>query len=114
MSRLLSALALVALMIAPASAQTSSTTSGTSNGQQSQAQALPQQIRQKLENQGFSDVQVVPGSFIVSAKDKDGDPINMIIGPNSMMVMTTSNVSASDKSNNRIPSNRSNTESTGK
>ena len=56
-------------------------------------QSLPQKIKQKLQQQGFSDVQVVPGSFIVSAKDKDGDPVNMVIGPNSMMIMTTSQVS---------------------
>jgi len=56
-------------------------------------QTLPQEIKQKLESQGFSNVQVVPGSFIVSAKDKQGDPVNMVIGPHTMMMVTTSNVS---------------------
>lgn len=73
------------------------TTSNTTASQSTptQSQSLPLEIKQKLEKQGFTNVQVVPGSFIVSAKDKDGDPVNMLIGPNSMMVMTTSPVSAS-------------------
>ena len=49
---------------------------------------LPAQIRSKLEQDGFTDVNVVPGSFLVSAKDKGGDPVTMIIGPNSMMMLT--------------------------
>ncbi|WP_456639664.1 hypothetical protein [Bradyrhizobium sp. USDA 10063] len=60
------------------------------DGQSAQAgsQSLPQQIRNKLKDQGFTDVQVVPGSFLVSAKDKDGDPVTMILGPHSMTVFT--------------------------
>jgi hypothetical protein len=37
---------------------------------------------------GFKDVQVVPNSFIVSARDKDGVPMQMLIGPESMTVIT--------------------------
>jgi len=33
-------------------------------------------------------VNVVPGSFLVNAKDKSGDPVTMVIGPNSMMMLT--------------------------
>jgi hypothetical protein len=51
-------------------------------------QNLPAQIRSKLEQDGFTDVNVVPGSFLVSAKDKSGDPVTMVIGPNSMMMLT--------------------------
>jgi hypothetical protein len=52
------------------------------------AQNLPQEIRAKLKDDGFTDVKVVPGSFIVSAKDKRGEPMIMMIGPNSMMMVT--------------------------
>lgn len=52
------------------------------------AQSLPQKIREKLEAQGFKEVKVVPNSFIVSAKDKDGVPMQMLIGPDSMTVIT--------------------------
>lgn len=58
-------------------------------------QSLPQQIQDKLRNQGFTDVQVVPGSLLVSAKDKEGDPVTMIIGPNSMTVFTMSSTDPS-------------------
>lgn len=97
MQRLIPAFALVALMIAPASAQTSNPPAqspSTSTNQASQSEPLPQQIRQKLEKQGFSNVQIVPGSFLVSAQDRNGDPVNMLIGPNSLMIMTTAPVSA--------------------
>jgi hypothetical protein len=51
-------------------------------------QALPQEIRSKLKQDGFSNIKIVPGSFLVSAKDKSGDPVNMVIGPHSMMMLT--------------------------
>lgn len=92
---LASALALSLLVPAAALAQGSNSGSSVPGGQPSaqNTQTLPQEIKQKLENQGFSNVQVVPGSFIVSAKDKQGEPVNMVIGPHSMMIVTSSNVS---------------------
>jgi hypothetical protein len=66
-----------------------------SNNEAASTQQLPQTIKNKLEQDGFSDVKVVPGSFLVSAKDKNGDNVNMIIGPHSMMVLTESSSSES-------------------
>ena len=57
-------------------------------GASASAQKLPEQIKAKLRQDGFTDVRVIPGSFLVSAKDKNGDKVNMILGPNSMMMMT--------------------------
>jgi hypothetical protein len=48
---------------------------------------LQQQIRDKLEAEGFKDVQVRPSAFLVSAKDKNDKPVVMLIGPNSMTVL---------------------------
>ena len=84
----ISAVASAALFCGPALAQTKSGAIDSSANASQGAQSLPQKIQQKLKSQGFSDVQVVPGSFLVSAKDKDGDPVTMIIGPNSMTVFT--------------------------
>ena len=39
-------------------------------------------------DRGFTDVKVVPDSFLVSAKDKQGYPVTMLIGPNSLTVFT--------------------------
>ncbi len=81
-----------AAVLASGTAFAQSTNSGASSGtspQTSQStQSLPQAIRQKLENQGFTNVQIVPGSFLISAKDKNGDPVNMVIGPHSAMMFT--------------------------
>lgn len=51
-------------------------------------QPLPQRIQQKLASQGFTDIKVVPEGYIVSAKDKDGDPVTMVIGPHSIAMFT--------------------------
>jgi hypothetical protein len=45
-------------------------------------QTLPQKIRDELTAQGFKDVKVTAGSYVVSAKDKDGADVVMVIGPN--------------------------------
>src|SRR5690348_9434245 len=71
-----------------ANSQNSQTPSSTSN---QATQNLPQELKQKLQQQGFSDVKIVPGSFIVSAKDKSGDPVSMVIGPHSMTMFTFAN-----------------------
>jgi hypothetical protein len=52
------------------------------------AQSVPQELQQKLTSEGFTDVKIVPDSFLVSAKDKQGYPVTMLIGPNSLTVFT--------------------------
>lgn len=81
----------IALLQGTALAQDKNAGSGSSDAAMKQgAQTLPQKLKQKLTNQGFSDVQVMPGSYIISAKDKDGDPVTAIVGPHSMTVFTIS------------------------
>jgi hypothetical protein len=80
-------------------------------------QQLPEQIKSKLRQDGFTDVKVIPGSFLVSAKDKNGDNVNMVIGPNSILMLTQASGSSSattgsgtSQSNmqNSVPSNMQN------
>ncbi len=52
------------------------------------AQNLPQKLHDELVSRGFKDVTVVPQSFLVSAKDQNGQPVMMLIGPNSMTVLS--------------------------
>jgi len=40
-------------------------------------------VRDMLQKEGFTDVRVVPSSFMVRAKDKDGSPVVMSISPDS-------------------------------
>jgi len=97
-ARLLTAAAFTAIMLCAAQAQSSSSsTPSNSSAAQSPAstpssqqsvQTVPREIRQKLSEDGYSNIQIVPGSFLVSAKDKRGDPVTMVIGPNSMMMFT--------------------------
>ena len=90
-ARLLASIGIAAVVALPAFAADTATKP---NGPESQSSAtqptqnLPAQIRTKLEQDGFTNVSIVPGSFLVSAKDKNGDPVTMVIGPNSMMMLT--------------------------
>jgi hypothetical protein len=52
------------------------------------AQNLHQKIHDDLVSRGFTDVRVVPQSFLISAKDKNGQAIVMLVGPNSMTVLS--------------------------
>ena len=51
--------------------------------------SLQQQVTTNLQNSGFTNVKVMPDSFLVQATDKSGNPVTMFIGPNSMSEVTT-------------------------
>ncbi len=92
--RFLTTAAIGAALIGAAHAQSSSSpmsSSGSAAQNSSSAQAaqnVPQELKQKLSQDGFTNVQVVPGSYLVSAKDKNGEPVMMVIGPHSMTIMS--------------------------
>lgn len=93
----------IALVPSALVAQNATGTSDSNKTSSSSSQTIPQQVQTKLQNQGFTNVQVVPGSLLVSAKDKQGDPVTMIIGPHSMTVfsMNTSSDSSTVGSNDQ-------------
>jgi hypothetical protein len=45
--------------------------------------SLPDKIRDKLSADGYKDITVMPTSYAVSATDKDGKPVLLLIGPSS-------------------------------
>ena len=51
-------------------------------------QSIQQKVRQNLQQAGFTDIQVMPSSFLVRAKDRDGNPVMMVINPDSVTTMT--------------------------
>ncbi len=57
-----------------------------------QAAAQPMNIRQQIQSQlsktGYTEVSVTPASFLVHAKDKQGNPVEMVIGPDSFTEVT--------------------------
>ena len=45
--------------------------------------SMPDKIREKLSADGYKDITVMPTSYAVSATDKDGKPVLLLIGPSS-------------------------------
>ena len=78
--------ALLAGVSSAALAQSNShSTTGASNGSSN----LRQEVTANLQQSGFSNVKVVPDSFLVQANDKSGNAVTMFITPNSMTEVTT-------------------------
>ena len=64
----------------------------------------PQKLREKLAADGYTDVKIAPGSYVVSAKDKDGHKVMMMIGPTSMTMMKVpDNDPSNDPSQAQVP-----------
>jgi Peptidase propeptide and YPEB domain len=57
---------------------------------------IEQQLQQDLSKAGYTGIKIVPGSFLVQAKDKQGNQTEMMISPHSMTEVTA--MSASDSS----------------
>lgn len=51
------------------------------------SQSVPQKIRDRLAADGYQDIKVAPGSYVVSARDKNGQRVMMLIGPTSTTMM---------------------------
>ena len=47
-------------------------------------QTIQQIIQARLASAGFTDIQMVPNSFLIIAKDRDGHPVTMMASPNSI------------------------------
>ena len=52
------------------------------------ATSMRQQIQGQMTKAGYTDVNVAPVSFMVRAKDKQGNPVEMVIGPDSFTEVT--------------------------
>ena len=100
MTRIFISVGTALLIIGSASAVSAATTAAVNAGpveQNSQAMAAADQIpamnmRQQLQDQltkaGFTDINVVPSSFYIHAKNKQGDPVAMVIGPEGFTEVT--------------------------
>ena len=83
------ALSLVALPALAASVGGTSNSSSTSNGSPQSSMEIQQDLQQSLTQAGFTDINIVPGSFLVRAKDKKGHPVEMMINPNSVVEISS-------------------------
>jgi hypothetical protein len=77
--------------------------SGLSTREDEAIQQVPRKLREKLTADGYSDVKIAPGSYVVSAKDKNGNRVVMMIGPTSMTMMK---VPDQNPSQAQIPSDK--------
>jgi hypothetical protein len=82
------------VLTAPVLAQQPGGSQQQTPGQQTQQPAGPQsgqvlaKIRQNLQAAGFTDIRMMPTSFMIRAKDKDGNPVMMLVNPDSIEAIT--------------------------
>ena len=68
----------------PAIPPATTATAATAPPESSAKTSVRDKIMADMHNDGFTDVVVQPGSFIVRAKDKSGTPVTMLIDPDSV------------------------------
>ncbi len=49
---------------------------------------LNQKLRDDLTKAGFTDITIMPSSFVVRAKDSQGKPVMMVVNPDSLTKVT--------------------------
>ncbi len=49
---------------------------------------VAQKMRADLTKAGFTDIHIMPSSFLVGAKDSSGNPVMMVINPDSITAIT--------------------------
>jgi hypothetical protein len=80
----------------PSSSQTHSSSSNqplTSTAGQGTTQAqqpIREQLQKNLQSAGFTDIKMMPSSFLVRAKDPNGNPVMMVINPDSVAAVVES------------------------
>ena len=52
--------------------------------QSQQTQNLSQQLVKNLQDSGFKNIKIMPESFLIRAKDQQGNPIEMVVSPTSV------------------------------
>ena len=89
-------------LAAPAFAASSDTTPAPAATDQAANPAnahIAQKLRADLDKAGFSDVRIMPSSFLVRAKDSSGNPVMMVINPDSITEVTDDAMRAKSASN---------------
>ncbi len=55
---------------------------------QSATAEIAQQIKSNLEQAGFKNIKLVPSAFIVRAEDQNGNPVVMVVNPDSITAVS--------------------------
>lgn len=94
----------VGFALPAAAQQTPAAPAAPASGQQPSASknesgmAIQAKLTQDLGKAGFTNVEVMPESFLVRAKDKDGRAVMMVINPDSITSVTAMNQPANGQS----------------
>ncbi len=72
-------------------ASSDTTTQNSSTKPQKTGAQIANEIRSNLENAGFKNIKLMPSSFIVRAEDKNGNPVMMVLNPDSVTSVTEIN-----------------------
>jgi hypothetical protein len=72
----------------PAVAQNAGPNQQQGQGNAGSAQTIQQQVYDNLKQAGFTEIQIMPSSFLVRAKDRAGNPVMMVINPDSVTAVT--------------------------
>jgi hypothetical protein len=75
-------------MMTPALAQGPASSRDQPQSSSEDAQPIQQQVQNNLQQAGFTDIQIMPSSFLVRAKDSAGNPVIMVISPDSVTAVT--------------------------
>jgi hypothetical protein len=84
---LLASLTVVLLAIGSTASPSFAKTDPAATLSEDSTQSMPDKIREKLSEDGYKDITVMPTSYAVSATDKDGKPVLLLIGPSSATVL---------------------------
>jgi hypothetical protein len=86
--RLLALVTVFPFLVAPAFAQSSGQNQQQTQINPADTQTIQQQVRENLQQAGFTDIKIMPSSFLVRAKDSAGNPVMMVINPDSVTAVT--------------------------
>ena len=87
MARLFITSALAMLVVAGAAPAIANTSDVPATTESNDNAALTEQIRAKLAEDGYKDITILPATYAVSATDKTGKPVLLLIGPQSSTIL---------------------------
>ncbi len=93
LSKTLCALLLAGGFAGSAAAATTTPAAGSATDQNAAPNAkapahISQRLRDDLSKAGFTNITIMPSSFLVRAKDSQGNPVMMVINPDSLTEVT--------------------------
>jgi hypothetical protein len=69
---------------------------------------IAQKLRADLTKAGYTDINIIPSSFFVQAKNSDGNPVTMMISPDSVTALTEATQRSNSASNSQHMNGSSN------